>query len=184
MGHVHASRDELAAAYKGRRHLQPDFIAGVLRRVPSKATDEVSPVPAPHVAVAATRPPLRPWWKGVHPMSAGLSSTIAMPSSAVGPPSPGPAASCASQHLLPARARSPAPPAALPGPLPVSGVSPIVAPGCCLSTCGAGFPPRRSVTPQPGCTHLPVVLSSQRAGIAKVVLGVAAAAGRPARGRL
>ena len=30
------------AAYKGRRHLQPDFIAGVFRRVPSSATDETT----------------------------------------------------------------------------------------------------------------------------------------------
>ena len=49
------------AAYKGRRHLQPDFIADFLRLVPSKATDEATTAAGPGASPAQPHPTVGEW---------------------------------------------------------------------------------------------------------------------------
>ena len=53
------------AAYKGRRHLQPDFIAGVFCRVPGKTTDEGATAPGPRTAPAHPHPTVQEWARWV-----------------------------------------------------------------------------------------------------------------------
>ena len=65
------------AAYKGRRHLQPGFIAGVFRHVPSRTTEEGTTAPGPEGAPA--QPHLivvewAPWVAGPYAAIAGRST--------------------------------------------------------------------------------------------------------------
>ena len=61
------------AAYKGRRHLQPDFIAGVFRRVPHKPADEGTTTISSDPAPVQPHPTVLEWARWV----AGLYAAIA-----------------------------------------------------------------------------------------------------------
>ena len=69
---AHATR--ATAAYTGRRHLQPDFIAGVFRRVPHKAADERTTTLASDPAPVQTHPTVLEWARWVAGPYAAIAS--------------------------------------------------------------------------------------------------------------
>ena len=62
------------AAYKGRRHLQPDFIAGVFRRVPHKPADEGTTTLSPNPAPVQPPPTVLEWARWVAGPYAAIAS--------------------------------------------------------------------------------------------------------------